>query len=218
MKKKLNIIFVLSVFSLFLFFQTGKDKAGEVDESNVVYLDLHEEADILINTNENALDTNNKEKVVDLLNISTNNDSSIENDEVRLSYDPYLISNLTEEDFNRLLIGTGLEGKGRAFVEVEKKYGVNGIFTMAVAMNESAWGKRKANTNNYFGMKGSQGYMSFKTAEDNILYFGELMNRDCYRNKSIDKISKIYCPPLWRTWKNDVKWIMSELFAEYKKK
>lgn len=123
---------------------------------------------------------------------------------------PFEITNLTEKQFNKILKGTGLEGQGGAYKQLEEEHGVNGVYAISVAFLESGYGKHKAGKNNFYGMKGNKGWMSFNTPEDNIMYFGELMNRDLYRGKSIDRIAKIYCPPNYKSWVSKVNYIMGE--------
>lgn len=62
-------------------------------------------------------------------------------------------SNLTIEEMDIALKGTGLEGTGRAFVEVEEKYGINALFLAAIANHESFYGESNIakEKNNLFG-------------------------------------------------------------------
>lgn len=49
-------------------------------------------------------------------------------------------SNVTVEEMDKMLEGTGLAGLGKAFVEAEQKYGVNAIYLMGLAAEESGYG------------------------------------------------------------------------------
>ncbi len=49
-------------------------------------------------------------------------------------------SNVTVEEMEKMLNGTGLAGLGKAFVEAEQKYGVNAIYLMGLAAEESGYG------------------------------------------------------------------------------
>jgi membrane-bound lytic murein transglycosylase B len=128
------------------------------------------------------------------------------------STDPFTITNLSVEQFNKILSGTGLEGQGEAYYKVEQEYGVNGMFAIGVAFLESGYGKYKANTNNYYGMRSGSGYMSFSSPAENILYFGKLMNKNLYKGKSMSQIAKIYCPPNHSKWVGSVTSIMGTYY------
>ena len=125
------------------------------------------------------------------------------------SYDPFFKSELTIEQFNKILKGTGLEGCGESYYNMEKEYGVNGIFAIAVAMHESGWGKYRANTNNFYGMRTSSGWMKFESKDENIQYFGKLMQHNWYYKKSIENIAKTYCPPTHQSWAAGIKNMMN---------
>lgn len=62
-------------------------------------------------------------------------------------------SNLTGEQLDKALEGTGLAGLGSAFAEAEQKEGVNALFIAGIAVHESAWGTSDfaRNRNNLFG-------------------------------------------------------------------
>lgn len=49
-------------------------------------------------------------------------------------------SNVTLEEMEKMLEGTGLAGLGKAFIEAEQKYGVNAIYLMGLAAEESGYG------------------------------------------------------------------------------
>lgn len=129
-----------------------------------------------------------------------------------LSYNPFVTSGLTVEQFNIILDGTGLEGCGQSYYNMEQNYGVNGIFAIGVAFHESAYGRARANTNNFYGMKGNNGWMAFESPDANIQYFGKLMNKSLYKNKSIDGIGAVYCPGTSQSWANRVRYMMSSSF------
>lgn len=63
-------------------------------------------------------------------------------------------SGLSADQLNNMLAGTGLEGLGEAFHDMEEKYGVNALFAAAHAANESAWGESDIarSKNNLFGI------------------------------------------------------------------
>lgn len=123
-----------------------------------------------------------------------------------MQLDVFRPTGLTAYHFNHILAGTAMEGLGDAFAGMEANHGVNGLFAIAVANHESAYGKSRLarNNNNLFGMKGRNGWMRFPTKQANVLYFGELMNRSWYKGKSVRAIGKIYCPPNTNHWYNCV--------------
>jgi hypothetical protein len=113
------------------------------------------------------------------------------------TYNPFQKSNLTVDQLNTILAGTGLTGYGQAFHEMEQTYGVNALFCLAVGAHESANFYKTANYNNFFGFRGNRGWMSFTTPKACIMYFGQLMNTRLYYGKSIDQIAPIYCNASW---------------------
>ena len=128
------------------------------------------------------------------------------------TYNPYVKSNLSVEQYNKILEGTGLAGCGESYYNMEQTYNVNGLFALSVACLESGYGKYKANTNNFYGMRSSKGWMAFETPDANIQYFGKLMNKSCYYGKDILGIGATYCPGTYQDWAGKVKSIMSLSF------
>lgn len=126
---------------------------------------------------------------------------------VFIDKDLYNPTGLSENQFNLLLEDTPLSGLGNAFVDMENKWGVDGLYAMSVAFHESAKGNSSLakNKNNLFGMKSRNGgWRSFESKYDNIMYFGEYMNKDMYKGKNIYEIGKIYCPPNTDHWVNSL--------------
>ncbi len=60
-------------------------------------------------------------------------------------------------------------------------------------------------------MRGANGYLSFNTPKDNILYFGELITKSAYKGKTLKTFAKIYCPPRKSKSKNEIKKSKSKL-------
>lgn len=114
----------------------------------------------------------------------------------------YIPSGLSASQFNSALEGTGIEGLGQAFVDMENNWGVDGLFCMAVAFHESANGYSRlaVNNNNLFGMRSRNGWKKFDSKYDAIVYFGEYMNKNLYKGKSVYEIGNIYCPPNTDQW------------------
>lgn len=63
-----------------------------------------------------------------------------------------------------------LEGKGEQFCKAQEKYGINATFLVGIANHESGLGKSDfARTrNNIAGMRGSNGYLRFKSVDECI--------------------------------------------------
>ena len=127
------------------------------------------------------------------------------------TYNVFQKSNLSVTQLNKILVGTGLEGFGQAFYDMEQIYGVNSLFCIAVGSHESANFYKKVNTNNFFGFKGNKSWMSFNTPEDCIMYFGQLMNEKIYYGKSIELIAINYCDSSW------VRYIKQHMIEKWKK-
>ena len=130
------------------------------------------------------------------------------------TYNPFVKTGLTAEQFNTILAGTGLEGCGQSYYNMEQTYGVNGVFAISVAFHESGYGKYKANTNNFYGMRGNSGWMAFESPDANIQYFGKLMNKSMYYGKSILGIGQVYCPGTHTSWANAVKGMMDRCYKK----
>ena len=123
---------------------------------------------------------------------------------------PHSKSNLSIEEINDMLVNTGLEFQGEAFYDMENTYNVNALFAMGVAMHESANGYQKANTHNYFGFRGNNGWMSFSSAYDCIQYFGKLIHNNYSNKTTIAAIQTKYCPD-GSPWTTKVKEHMNQL-------
>ena len=113
------------------------------------------------------------------------------------TYNVFCRSNLTIDQLNTILSGTGLAGYGESFYTMEQTYGVNALFALSVGAHESANFYKPANYNNFFGFRDSRGWMSFSSPDACIVYFGKLMNTNLYYGKSIEQIASIYCDQSW---------------------
>jgi beta-N-acetylglucosaminidase len=119
-------------------------------------------------------------------------------------------SNLSASDVEQMFKGTALEseGLGTAFIAVEDKYGINALFSVAVAKLESGNGKSRISRekNNLFGLNATDGNefhgaLKFDSKSDSVMAFGKIIS-DFYMNKGLTTVSKIsgkYCPanPNW---------------------
>ena len=133
------------------------------------------------------------------------------------NYNVFATTGLSASDFDILLQGTALEGKGQMWVNLESKYGVNAIFGIAVAYQESGFGTSALakNKNNLFGLNGSNGWMRFDSVEDCVDYFGHLISSSSlYANKTIDEISRHYCTSGPEGWAKAVKSLMASRYAD----
>jgi beta-N-acetylglucosaminidase len=63
----------------------------------------------------------------------------IKNYELNVDSDLRNISNLTADEFNKMLSNTNLNGLGYALERAEKEYSVNGLYLMGLACLESAY-------------------------------------------------------------------------------
>lgn len=131
------------------------------------------------------------------------------------TFDVFTKTNLSADDFNKLLEGTALAGHGQDFYDMEQIWSVNGLFALSVARTESSIGDSAMarNQNNYFGMIG----LSFDSPREGILYFGELMNNSLYKGKAIESIAAIYCPPTASHWASQNRSFISGFWSRLNK-
>lgn len=211
-RKKFIITFLLLfVFLCGYFLNSTGTMAQREDENN--QNNNQEDIDMIINYNED--DMVNRRDSEMIANIDELVLVMVE-EEKNLTYDVYQKTNLSVEEFNKALAKTALAGQGESFKALEDEFGVNGIFAIAVSIAEAGWDGRQANKNNFYGMRGANGYLSFNTPKDNILYFGELITKSAYKGKTLKTFAKIYCPPRHKKWHSDVVWIMGKLMEEIK--
>jgi len=123
------------------------------------------------------------------------------------------LSNMTPSMAEDLLRGK-LKGLGVYFIEAEEKYQVNATFMIACSRLESANGSYRFMTrNNLFSLGCYDGNVdngfSFKTKEDCINYFAELIDEEYlvidgkYHNGiSIWSVNKMYASD--RTWSDQI--------------
>lgn len=99
-------------------------------------------------------------------------------------------SNATVRDMTVALKNTGLQGLESAYVEAEKKYGVNAIALASLTIEESGWGNsaRAKNQNNLSGFEvysdDSVGKI-FDSKEESILTTAKILSRDYLDSKGI---------------------------------
>ena len=86
------------------------------------------------------------------------------------NYDVRTKSDITAEQLDAKLENR-LKGCGQYFVDAQEKYGINAEFLAAIAIHESSNGKSAAarRKNNFFGLMGKKGQLSFDTPEECIM-------------------------------------------------
>jgi beta-N-acetylglucosaminidase len=85
------------------------------------------------------------------------------------NFDVRTKSDITVHQLNSKLKNK-LKGMGDVFISCQEKYGINAVFLAAIAIHESGNGSSKAakSKNNFFGMMGKKGQLSFKTPQECI--------------------------------------------------
>jgi beta-N-acetylglucosaminidase len=85
------------------------------------------------------------------------------------TYDVRTKSDITAEQLNAKLKNR-LEGCGQYFIDAQEKYGINAEFLAAIAIHESGNGSSAAarRKNNFFGLMGKRGQLSFDTPQECI--------------------------------------------------
>lgn len=129
-------------------------------------------------------------------------------DAVNITAEPDVVTNLPIETVEGLLPET-LRPYARQFCEGEKEYGVNMLFVMAIAREETglgAAGVGREHKHNLFGVKGKDGYRVFedygKSIENEFRMICEVYF-DSGRT-SISGIAALYCPDTAGDWAGKV--------------
>lgn len=87
-----------------------------------------------------------------------------------------ILSNLSSEDFDKMLEGTALKGIGPALAQAEKEHGINGLYLLGLACLESSYGNSSfaKNRNNLVGWgaydNNPQNAKYFSSKSECILY------------------------------------------------
>lgn len=86
------------------------------------------------------------------------------------NYDVRTKSDITAEQLDAKLQNR-LEGCGQHFIDAQEEYGVNAEFLAAIAIHESGNGSSAAarRKNNFFGLMGSRGQLSFDSPRECIM-------------------------------------------------
>jgi len=110
-----------------------------------------------------------------------------------------------------------LKGYGGQIYDAEQKYGINGIFLLAVIRLESGNGESglTQSKNNVAGNKGNNGYMAFDVMSEGIEYAAENLavnylspDGKYYTDGTLSGIEKVYCPG--GNWAGQVQSIINE--------
>ena len=122
---------------------------------------------------------------------------------------------ISAREIDSLVAGTDLEGIGEAVHETESRYGVNALFILAVAIEESGWGSSYLanDRNNLFGICAyhdetvDQTATHFSSKAECVDYFGRLISKEyfAYNRTDINSIHERYAEsPLWGAHINNV--------------
>ena len=124
-------------------------------------------------------------------------------------------------EFLNWFLGDGkLKGKGKEFIKVQEKYGINAVFLIAIADLESACGKSKLaqKNNNFGGMRGKNGWLKFNSVDEGIDKLASNLKRRYIDDGliTIDKIAKRYAED--RKWAETVVSKMNNMYkySQYK--
>ena len=216
--KILIILFIIFSFIFLILFtiNTYKNIECEIQEFSMVtdceFLESMKTYDELIEENKiQEIQINELVEKINQLEYENNTYKEKQSKNIDVNnMNPHSKSNLSIKEINSMLVNTGLESQGEAFYDMENTYTVNALFAMGVAMHESAYGYQKANTHNYFGFRGNNGWMSFSSAYDCIQYFGKLIHNNYANKTTIDAIQTKYCPD-GSPWTIKVKGHMNQL-------
>jgi beta-N-acetylglucosaminidase len=117
-----------------------------------------------------------------------------------------ILSNLTADDYNKMLSGTALKGLGGALAQAEKESGVNGLYLMGLACLESGYGTSNfaRNRNNLVGWNAVDSDPKkatyFKSKDECIIFVAERLKKNylsengCYfKGYSARDVDKKYC-------------------------
>lgn len=120
------------------------------------------------------------------------------------NYDVRTKSDITAEQLDAKLQNR-LKGTGCYFIAAQEEYGVNAEFLAAIAIHESGNGSSTAarRKNNFFGLMGSKGQLSFETPRECIMTAAKNISKPngyyfARGNYTINRIG--------RRWASDKKW------------
>lgn len=134
-------------------------------------------------------------------------------DEVNITNDITEVTNLTIEVVREIL-PEGLKEYAQNFIDGEKEYGVNMLFVLAIAKQETSFGQAGVGSskNNLFGVRSENEYKSFDNFGESIDNEFRLL-REVYLDNNrttIGSVARVYCQPP-EHWESAV----SSIFNEY---
>lgn len=151
---------------------------------------------------------------------------SYASNEIKLRATGYYIdinsqSDISAQELDAFLSKSGLAGLGKCFKEVESLYNINAEALSAIAIEESGWGKKCANTNNLVGFearhKSKNRYAAFKSKEECLHIVAKHLANNYvkpgqkyfYKSAMLKDINHFYCE--LPTWKNNVGNIVKKI-------
>lgn len=138
---------------------------------------------------------------------------------INLNSSPYTVSNLTGDQFNAIINALfdkyGIASNenllyqcGNALEQMEKTYGVNGLFVMSISWMES--GSRTStlarNHNNMTSIYGGNGLNTYSSPSECIMNTGRILKDTYYTSwgcRTASDIGSSYCPPN-PNWANSI--------------
>lgn len=114
---------------------------------------------------------------------------NIKNLNIDVNSDLRILSNLTAEEYNKMLENTELNNLGNALEKAEKEYEINGLYLMGLACLESGYGKSEfaRKRNNLVGWNAVNSNPKkasyFESKEECILYVAKKLKTN-YLNKN----------------------------------
>ena len=146
-----------------------------------------------------------------------NDGTAIYSDQLNLTTDVMTKTNMTAYDVSKLTAGTGLEGIEQAVVDIERRYGINALFTLALATVESGAGESwlAVNRNNLFGIAAydsdTDAAYYFESKAACVYEWGELIYEDyfCEGLQTLVDINGKYASNPY--WHSDVGSVMQSM-------
>lgn len=125
------------------------------------------------------------------------------------------ISGANAHTLNVLLSGTYLEGFGEVFYNMERRYGINALFSIGNSILETGWDGDNwlaRNKNNIFGFNTDR---YFASKGDCIAYWFDLISNHYVGEGLISMyaINTKYCPPN-DNWSSDIRAVISRLVSK----
>lgn len=126
-------------------------------------------------------------------------------------------TNLTPEELSVITRGTSLEGIEYAAAEIEEEYGINSLFTLALAAHESGWGNSylARERNNLFGIAAYDSNVgsasSYSSKSECVRSWGRLIANEYFAHgrTTLYSINSIYASD--PGWANEVHTQMLEM-------